>query len=80
MKSGRVRKRDVCQEVGVCLFEQACHRQNCVAVGCPPVSAPSESVPCMHRDTTAFREPYAQLLMAFAIPVKPNELTSLDFR
>jgi hypothetical protein len=30
-------------------------------------------------ETAAFRELYAQLLMASAVPVKPNELTSLDF-
>jgi hypothetical protein len=65
---------------GLCQFGQACHRQNCVAVGCPLISAPAESAPCTHRDTTALGEPYAQLFVASAVPVKPDELSSLDYK
>jgi hypothetical protein len=35
---------------------------------------------CSHRDPTAFREPYAQLLVASAVPVTPEELTSLGLQ
>lgn len=59
-------------------FSQACHRQKCVAMGCLLVVAPAKSAPFMHRETTAFREPYAHLFMASAFPVKPDRLTSLD--
>jgi hypothetical protein len=64
---------------GLCQLIQACHRQNCVSMVCPQVSASAESVPSTHRDITAFWEPYAQLLMASAVSVKPNKLISLDF-
>jgi hypothetical protein len=64
---------------GLCQFGQAYHRQNCVAMGCPLVSAPAVAAPFMHRDTTAFRKSYAQLLVASAVPVKPDKFTLLDF-
>jgi hypothetical protein len=64
---------------GLCRFGQACHRQNCVVVGCPLVSAPAVSAPCTHRGVTAFGEPYEQLIVVSAVPVKPDELASLDF-
>jgi hypothetical protein len=76
MKRGLIGKHDVC----LCQFGQACHRQNCVAMGCPLVSTPTESAPYTHRDTTTFREPYKQLVVASAVPIKPKDLTSLDFR
>jgi hypothetical protein len=80
MKSGLVGKHGISQKVGVCGCGQACHMQNCVAIGCPLVSAPAESAYYTHRNTTAFAEPYAQLLVASAVPMKPDELTSPDER
>jgi hypothetical protein len=79
MKSGFVEKHNVCQKVGVSANSVKHVRQNCVTMGCPLVSARAEFAPCTHRDTTAFREPCAQLLVAFAVPINPDELTSLDF-
>jgi hypothetical protein len=66
-------------KLGLYRFSQASHRQNCVSISCPLDSAPAESVPCMQRDTTTFGEPHAQLLVASAVPMKLNELISLDF-
>jgi hypothetical protein len=49
MKSGLIGKHDICQKV-----IQPCHRQNCVPMVCPQVSAPAEFVPSTRRDRTAF--------------------------
>lgn len=79
MKSGLVGNMMFVRKLESLLIHQSCHGQNCVAMGCPLVWVPAESAPWTCRDTTALREPLAQLLVASATPMKPNELTSLGF-
>jgi hypothetical protein len=67
------------RKLGPLPIRSSMSQTKCVVVGCPLVSAPAESAPCTHRDTTAFGEPCAQLLEASAVPVKPDKLTCLDF-
>jgi hypothetical protein len=73
MKSGLVRK------LGTLPIWSSGHRQNYVAVGCPLVSA-MYNLYLVCIETATFGEPYAQLLVSSRVHVKPDELTSLDFR
>jgi hypothetical protein len=72
MKSGLIGKHDVSQKVGVSADLVKHITGKIVAMRCPLVLASAESAPCMRGNTVAFREPYAQLLMASAVPLRPD--------
>jgi hypothetical protein len=79
VKSGLVGKYNVCQKVGVSA-DSLKHVTGKIVL--PWVVLWFQLLQNLHLiliDTTAFREPHAQMLVASAVPVKPNELTSLDF-
>jgi hypothetical protein len=79
MKSGLVGKHDVCQKVGGSADSVKYVTGKIVSPWVVLWFQLMQNLQLVRIDKTAFGELYAQLLLASAVPVNPDELTSLDF-
>jgi hypothetical protein len=79
MKSGLVGKHDICQKVGVSADSVRHVTGKIVSPWGVLWFQLLQNLHLVRIDITAFGEPYAELIVASAVPVKPDELTSLDF-